>query len=112
MPVDVAIMEDAALLRLSGEVGLAEVARVKAALAAAALEKREVRLNIAELSGIDAALLQLVHALRCSSRGRGCRVIRVSPVQAAVAQAAADAGAAGLGCGRVCGHPSCIFEEF
>lgn len=111
MFAEVEIFEDAVAVKLAGEAGLAQAVEFKAGLTPAVLEAAELRLDIAELTSLDVALLQLVHGLRCSGRARGRRVRRVSPVRAEVAQSAADAGAAGLGCGRVCGESSCIFEE-
>lgn len=110
MLLDVELSDSAVALKLAGEAGVGEAVRMKAALTPAVLVMPELRLDIAGLTSIDAAMVQLVHALRCGSRERRQRVVRSSAVQAEVVQSAADMGAAGLGCGRVCGEPSCIFE--
>lgn len=110
MLLDVEFSESAAAIKLSGEAGVGDAVRLKAALTPAVLEMPELRLDIAGLTSIDAAMVQLVHALRRGSRKRRQKVVRSSAVQADVAQAASDLGAAGLGCGRVCGEASCIFE--
>jgi len=111
MPVEVRMKEDAATVTLAGEMGLQEARELKSALAEAVEHAGGVQLDISELSGMDVSVLQLMHAVRCHCRGQARRVTRVSRMQATVAQIAADAGAAGVGCGRICGEPQCVFEE-
>lgn len=110
MLLDVELRESSATLRLSGEAGVGDAVRLKAALTPALLAMPELRLDMAGLTSIDVAMVQLIHALCCGSRKRRQRVVRSSAVPAEVLQAAAEMGAAGLGCGRVCGEPSCVFE--
>ena len=67
--------------------------------------------ELKELSGIDASVVQLIHAMMCTRREGWQTAVRVSGLRREVAQQAADLGGAGVGCGRVCGESCCVFEE-
>ena len=110
MCVELSQHERGARVTLRGEVGLQEIQQLRSVLEEAMQNPAGIWFDLEELRGIDASVVQLIHAMTCTRREGWQAAVHVSGLGREVAQQAADLGGAGVGCGRVCGEPCCIFE--
>jgi anti-sigma B factor antagonist len=83
--IDTEIIADGLRVNLTGEVNIYKVSDLKTSLLAVLVQAAEVELDLAEVSEIDSAGVQLLIALKKEAVSRGC-ALRLTNHSAAVFQ--------------------------